>query len=90
LTKTLLRETLRLVTNQSAAGVSEEVATSEATGKKMKVLVGVLLGAAVVGGVAAIVFSGGTAVPAIVVALEAAGDVVVGTELVDVVISNPP
>jgi hypothetical protein len=88
LTKTPLHDTVRLVTSESAAGVSEEVATSEGTGKK--VLFGFLIGAAVVGGVTAIVLSGGTAVPAIVVALEAAGDVVVGTELVDVAISNTP
>ena len=36
------------------------------------------------------VLSGGTAVPAIILALEAAGDVVVGTELVDVAIQNTP
>jgi Domain of unknown function (DUF4157) len=46
-----------------------------------KVLIGVLIGAAVVGGVAAILLSGGTAAPAIIVGLEAAGDVAVGTEL---------
>jgi len=87
LTKTLLHETYRLMTSQSA-GVSGEVATSKATGAK--VLVGVLIGAAVVGGVAAIVLSGGTGVPAIIVALEAAGDVVVGTELVDVAMQSTP
>ena len=77
------------MTSQSATDVSgEEVATSEATGAK--VLIGVLIGAAVVGGVAAIVLSGGTAVPALIVALEAAGDVVVGTELVDVAIQSTP
>jgi hypothetical protein len=88
LTKTLRRETVGLVTSQSAAGVSGEVATSKATGGK--ILLGVLIGAAVVGGVAAIVLSGGTATPAIIVALEAAGDVVVGTELVDVAIGSAP
>ena len=88
LTKRRLHETLKLVTSQSEASVSGEVATSEGTGKK--VLVGALIGAAVVGGVAAIFFSGGSAVPAIIVALEAAGDVVVGTELVDVAIGNTP
>jgi hypothetical protein len=88
LTKTLLHETLRPVTNQSAVDVSGEVATSEGTGGK--VLIGFLIGAAVVGGVAAIVLSGGTAAPAIIVALEAAGDVAVGTELVDVVIRSTP
>jgi hypothetical protein len=85
LTKTLLHETLILVTSQSATDVSGEVATSKATGAKF--LMGVLIGAAVGGGVAAIVLSGGAAVPAIIVALEAAGDVVVGTELVDVAIT---
>ena len=88
MTKTLLHETLRLVTSQSAAGVSGEVATSKATGKYF--LIGVLIGAAVGGGVAAIVLSGGMAVPAIIVALEAAGDVVVGTELVDVAVQSTP
>jgi hypothetical protein len=88
LTKTLLHETLRPVTNQSAVDVSGEVATSEGTGGK--VLIGFLIGAAVVGGVTAIVLSGGTAAPAIIVALEAAGDVAVGTELVDVVIRSTP
>jgi hypothetical protein len=88
LTKTLLHETLRLVKSQSASGVSGEVATSEAT--VGKVLIGVLIGAAVVGGIAAIVLSGGTAAPAIIVGLEAAGDVAVGTELVDVIIRTTP
>ena len=53
-------------------------------------LIGVLIGAAVVGGAAAIALSAGAAVPAIIVALEAAGDVVVGTELVDVSIPSTP
>ena len=88
LTRTLLHERLGFVTSQSTPTVSGEVATSEATGGKF--FLGVLIGAAVVGGVAAIVLSGGTAVPAIIVALEAAGDVTVGTELVDVVIGNTP
>jgi hypothetical protein len=88
LTKTLLHETLRLVKSESAAGVSGEVTTSEGT--VGKVLIGVLIGAAVVGGIAAIVLSGGTAAPAIIVGLEAAGDVAVGTELVDVVIRTTP
>jgi hypothetical protein len=88
LTRTLLHERLGFVTSQSTPTVSGEVATSEARGGKF--FLGVLIGAAVVGGVAAIVFSGGTAVPAIIVALEAAGDVTVGTELVDVVIGNTP
>ena len=86
MTETLLHETIRLVTSQSEAGVSGEVATSKGTG----VLLGFLIGAAVVGGVAAIVFSGGTAVPAIIVALEAAGEVTVGTELVDVMMGSTP
>ena len=76
------------MTSQSAAGVSGAVATSEATGGK--VLIGFLIGAAVVGGIAAIVLSGGTAAPAIIVGLEAAGDVAVGTELVDVIIRTTP
>jgi hypothetical protein len=89
LTKTFLHETFRLVTNQPATDVSRErVPTSDHTGAK--VLIGFLIGAAVVGGAAAIVLSGGTAVPAIIVALEAAGDVVVGTELVDVAIQSTP
>ena len=88
MTKTLLHETLRIVTSHSATDVSGEVATSEAT--RAKFLIGVLIGAAVGGGVAAIVLSGGAAVPAIIVALEAAGDVVVGTELVDVAIQSTP
>jgi hypothetical protein len=88
LTRTLLHERLGFVTSQSTPTVSGEVATSEASGGKF--FLGVLIGAAVVGGVAAIVFSGGTAVPAIIVALEAAGDVTVGTELVDVVIGTTP
>ena len=74
--------------SESAPGVSGEVATSEAT--VGKVLIGVLIGAAVVGGIAAIVLSGGTAAPAIIVGLEAAGDVAVGTELVDVIIRSTP
>jgi len=89
LTKTLLHETIGLVTSQSVASVSEESRTSGATGAK--VLIGVLIGAAVVGGAAAIILSAGAAaVPAIVVGLEAAGDVVVGTELVDVAIGSTP
>ena len=76
------------MTSQSAAGVSGEGATSEGTAGK--ILIGVLIGAAVVGGVAAIVLSGGTAAPAIIVGLEAAGDVAVGTELVDVIIRTTP
>jgi hypothetical protein len=47
-----------------------------------KVLIGVLIGAAVVGGIALIVLSGGTTAPAVIVGLEAAGDVAAGTELV--------
>ena len=81
LTKKLVNETIELMTSESADSVSE-VATSRAV--RGKVLLGVLIGAAVVGGVAAVVLSGGAATPAIIVALEAAGDVVVGTELVDV------
>jgi len=55
------------------------------------VFLGVLIGAAVVGGVAAIVLSAGAAaMPGIIVALEAAGDVVVGTELVDVSMGSTP
>jgi hypothetical protein len=88
LTKALLHETIKPVTSQSVASVSGESRTSAGTGAK--VLLGVLIGAAVVGGVAAIALSGGTAVPAIIVALEAAGDVVVGTELVDVAIRGTP
>ena len=88
LTRTLLHETIGLMTSQSAASVSGESRTSEATGAK--VLIGVLIGAAVVGGVAAIALSAGSAVPAIIVALEAAGDVVVGTELVDVSMGSTP
>ena len=89
MTKTLLHETIGLVTSQSVASVSEESRTSGATGAK--VLIGVLIGAAVVGGAAAIILSAGAAaVPAIVVGLEAAGDVVVGTELVDVAIGSTP
>ena len=76
------------MTNQSAASVSGEVATSKATGGK--VLIGFLIGAAVVGGIAAIVLSAGAAAPAIIVALEAAGDVTVGTELVDVAMGSTP
>ena len=77
------------MTNQSAASVSREVATSKATGAR--VLIGFLIGAAVVGGVAAIVLSAGAAAaPAIIVALEAAGDVTVGTELVDVAMGSTP
>jgi hypothetical protein len=41
----------------------------------------VLLGAAGVGGVALILLSGGTAAPAVIVGLEAAGDAAIGTEL---------
>ena len=88
MTKTLLHETIALVTSQSVASVSGESRTSGATGAK--VLIGVLIGAAVVGGAAAIALSAGAAVPAIIVALEAAGDVVVGTELVDVAIRSTP
>ena len=88
MTRTLLHERLGFVTSPSTPTVSGEVATPEAPGGKF--FLGVLIGAAVVGGVAAIVLSGGTAVPAIIVALEAAGDVTVGTELVDVVIGNTP
>ena len=89
LTKTLLHETIGLVTSESIASVSGERRTSASTGAK--VLVGVLIGAAVVGGAAAIILSAGAAaVPAIVVGLEAAGDVVVGTELVDVAIGSTP
>jgi hypothetical protein len=88
LTKTFLHETIGFVTTESAGSVSEESRISKANGKK--VLFGVLIGAAVVGGVAAIFLSGGTATPAIIVALEAAGDVVVGTELVDVAIGGTP
>ena len=46
-----------------------------------KVLVGALIGAAVVGGIALIVLSGGTAAPAVITGLEVAGDVAAGTEL---------
>ncbi|MBV8330941.1 MAG: hypothetical protein JOZ61_10815 [Verrucomicrobia bacterium] len=88
MTKTLLHETVGPMTNQSATGVSGEPATSKGTGAK--VLIGFLIGAAVVGGVAAIVLSAGTAAPAIIVALEAAGDVTVGTELVDVAMGSTP
>ena len=76
------------MTSQSAASVPGEVATSQATGAK--VLIGFLIGAAVVGGVAAIVLSAGAAAPAIIVALEAAGDVTVGTDLVDVAMGSTP
>ena len=91
MTKTFLHETFGLMTSQSATDVSgEEVATSASGATGAKVLIGVLIGAAVGAGVAAIFLSGGTAVPAIIVALEAAGDVVVGTELVDVAIQSTP
>lgn len=81
--------TIRFVTSESIASVSEESRSSGGTGAK--VLVGVLIGAAVVGGAAAIVIAAGAAaVPAIVVGLEAAGDVVVGTELVDVALGGAP
>jgi hypothetical protein len=76
------------MTSESAVGVSGEAGISKSTGKKL--LIGVVIGAAVVGGVAAIVLSGGTATPAIIVALEAAGDVTVGTELVDVALRGIP
>ena len=46
-----------------------------------EVLIGVLIGAAVVGGIALILLSGGTTAPAVIVGLEAAGDLAVGTEL---------
>jgi len=46
-----------------------------------KVLIGVLIAGAVVGGVAIIVASGGAAAPAVITGLEVAGDAVVGTEL---------
>lgn len=49
-----------------------------------KVLIGVLIGAAIVGGIALIALSGGTAAPAVIVGLEAAGDVAVSTELAQV------
>ena len=75
------------MTTESAASVSGEVAPSPTGGK---VLIGFLIGAAVVGGVAAIVLSAGAAAPAIIVALEAAGDVTVGTELVDVAMGSTP
>jgi hypothetical protein len=52
LTKTLLHERAGVVTSESAASVSGEVAPSATGGK---VLIGFLIGAAVVGGVAAIV-----------------------------------
>jgi hypothetical protein len=87
LTKTILYERVRFVTSESTASVSGEVAPSATGGK---VLIGFLIGAAVVGGVAAIVLSAGSAVPAIIVALEAAGDVTVGTELVDVAMRGTP
>jgi hypothetical protein len=45
------------------------------------VIIGVLIGAAIVGGIALILLSGGTAAPAVIVGLEAAGDVAAGTEL---------
>jgi hypothetical protein len=51
LTKALLHETIRPVTSQSVASVSGESRTSAGTGAK--VLLGVLIGTAVVGGVAA-------------------------------------
>ncbi|MBV8585737.1 MAG: hypothetical protein JO308_05575 [Verrucomicrobia bacterium] len=87
MTQKLLRETIALMTSEAAAGVSEVATPKHIRGK---VLLGVLIGAAVVGGVAAVVLSGGAATPAIIVALEAAGDVVVGTELVDVTMGGTP
>ena len=88
LTKALLHETIGLVTSESVSSVSGKSRTAS-TGAK--VFLGVLIGAAVVGGVAAIVLSAGAAaMPGIIVALEAGGDVVVGTELVDVAMGNTP
>ncbi|MBV8330313.1 MAG: hypothetical protein JOZ61_07580 [Verrucomicrobia bacterium] len=88
LTKALLHETIGLVTSESVSSVSGK---SRTAGTGAKVFLGVLIGAAVVGGVAAIVLSAGAAaLPGIIVALEAGGDVVVGTELVDVAMGNTP
>jgi hypothetical protein len=89
LTSALLHERIGLVTSESASIVSGKSRASASTGAK--VFLGVLIGAAVVGGVAAIALSAGAAaIPGIVVALEAAGDVVVGTELVDVAMGSTP
>jgi hypothetical protein len=89
LTKATLHDTLGAVTTESLESVSGKSRTSASTGAK--VFLGVLIGAAVVGGVAAIALSAGAAaMPGIIVALEAAGDVVVGTELVDVSMGNAP
>ena len=54
-------------------------ATPLTTGEK--VLIGVLVGAAIVGAIAVIILSDGTAAPIVVVGLETLGDVAVGTEL---------
>ena len=89
LTKATLHDTLGAVTTESVESVSGKSRTSASTGAK--VFLGVLIGAAVVGGVAAIALSAGAAaMPGIIVALEAAGDVVVGTELVDVSVGSTP
>ena len=89
LTKATLHDTLGAVTSEPVESVSGKSRTSASTGAK--VFLGVLIGAAVVGGVAAIVLSAGAAaMPGIIVALEAAGDVVVGTELVDVSMGSTP
>lgn len=60
---------------QQAGGGTGGLTTGE------KVVIGVLIGAAVVGGIALIVLSGGTTAPAVIAGISVAGDLAVGTEV---------